>query len=37
MKFDSIDALKRRMALDAAQARDALARAGDAFPLLGEM
>lgn len=37
MKFDSIDALKDRMALDVAQAKDALARAGDAFPILGAM
>ena len=36
-KFESIDVLKRQMASDAAQARDALKRAGDAFPLLGEL
>ncbi len=36
-KFESIAALQRAMAADAAQARDALARAGDAFPLLGEV
>jgi riboflavin kinase/FMN adenylyltransferase len=36
-KFDSIEALKRAMDADAAQARDALARARDAFPALGEI
>jgi riboflavin kinase/FMN adenylyltransferase len=35
--FESIDALKQVMEADAAQARDALARAGDAFPALGEI
>ena len=34
-KFASIDALKRHMLADVAQARDALKRAGRAFPLLG--
>jgi riboflavin kinase / FMN adenylyltransferase len=36
-KFESIEALQRAMAADAAQARDVLARAGNAFPLLGEV
>jgi riboflavin kinase/FMN adenylyltransferase len=36
-KFASIEELKRAMAADAAQARDALARAGEAFPALGEI
>jgi riboflavin kinase/FMN adenylyltransferase len=36
-KFDSIEALKRAMLADSAQARDALARAGGAFPVLGEI
>jgi riboflavin kinase/FMN adenylyltransferase len=36
-KFDSIDELKRQMDADSAQARAALARAPDAFPLLGEI
>ena len=36
-KFESIEALKRHMTTDAAQARDALKRAGKAFPLLGEV
>ena len=36
-KFESIEALKQHMASDAAQARDALKRAGKAFPLLGEV
>jgi riboflavin kinase/FMN adenylyltransferase len=36
-KFDSVDALVRRMDEDARLARSALARAGDAFPLLGEI
>ena len=36
-KFDSIEALKRAMDADAAQARDALARARDAFPMLGDI
>jgi riboflavin kinase/FMN adenylyltransferase len=35
--FESVEALQRAMAADAAQARDALARAGNAFPLLGEV
>ena len=34
-KFETIDDLKRHMDADAAQARAALARARDAFPLLG--
>jgi riboflavin kinase / FMN adenylyltransferase len=36
-KFESIDALKSHMTADAAQARDALKRAGKAFPLLGDI
>ncbi|HMJ43330.1 MAG TPA: bifunctional riboflavin kinase/FAD synthetase [Pseudolabrys sp.] len=36
-KFSSVDALKRHMQTDASQARDALKRAGKAFPLLGEI
>ena len=36
-KFESVDVLKRVMAADAAQARDALKRAGDAFPVLGDI
>jgi riboflavin kinase / FMN adenylyltransferase len=36
-KFDSIEVLKRHMTSDAAQARDALRRAGNAFPLLGDI
>jgi riboflavin kinase/FMN adenylyltransferase len=36
-KFSSIDALKRHMLADVSQARDALKRAGKAFPLLGEI
>ena len=36
-KFESIDALKRHMMADASQARDALKRAGKAFPMLGEI
>lgn len=36
-KFESIDALKRHMMADAAQARDALKRVGKAFPLLGDI
>ncbi len=36
-KFELIDALKRHMMADAAQARDALRRAGKAFPLLGDI
>jgi len=35
-KFDGIDPLKRAIAADAARARDTLARAGSAFPVLGE-
>ena len=34
-KFASIDALKRQMDDDAARAKDALARSGGAFPILG--
>jgi len=37
LKFDSIDALVRRMDEDSAMARAALARAGDAFPKLGKI
>ncbi len=36
-KFPTIEALKRHMLADAAQARDALKRAGKAFPKLGEV
>jgi riboflavin kinase/FMN adenylyltransferase len=36
-KFSTIEALKRHMMADAAQARDALKRAGNAFPKLGEV
>jgi riboflavin kinase/FMN adenylyltransferase len=36
-KFESVEALKRQIAADAAQARDVLQRAGDAFPVLGEI
>jgi len=36
-KFESIETLKRHMVADAAQARDALKRAGKAFPKLGEL
>jgi riboflavin kinase/FMN adenylyltransferase len=36
-KFASIDELKRHIATDSVQAREALARAGDAFPRLGEI
>lgn len=36
-KFESVEALKRHMAADSEQARDALRRAGDAFPLLGNI
>ena len=35
--FESVEALQRAIAADAAQARDALARAGAAFPALGEV
>jgi riboflavin kinase/FMN adenylyltransferase len=34
-KFESIDALRRAMAADVAQAREALARSAGAFPQLG--
>src|SRR5262249_14268498 len=36
-KFESIEALKRQMAADVDQARDALQRTGNAFPLLGDI
>ena len=36
-KFSSVDALKSHMLTDAGQARDALKRAGKAFPMLGEI
>lgn len=36
-KFNSIEALKRHMTADVAQARDALKRAGNAFPELGDI
>jgi len=36
-KFESVEALKRQIAADAAQARDVLKRAGKAFPVLGEI
>lgn len=36
-KFDTVETLKRVMAADAAQARDVLARATGAFPVLGEI
>jgi len=36
-KFESIDALQRHMMADVGQARDALKRAGKAFPALGEV
>jgi len=36
-KLDSIEVLKRHMTSDAAQARDALQRVGNAFPLLGDI
>ncbi len=36
-KFESIDHLKEAMLADAAQARDALKRAGDAVPVLGDL
>ncbi len=36
-KFADVETLKRAMATDVAQARDALARAGAAFPALGEV
>jgi riboflavin kinase / FMN adenylyltransferase len=36
-KLESVDALKRQMKADATQARDALKRAGKAFPMLGSV
>jgi len=36
-KFDTVETLKRVMVTDAAQARDTLARAAGAFPVLGEV
>jgi riboflavin kinase/FMN adenylyltransferase len=36
-KFESLETLKRHMLADGAQARDALKRAGKAFPLLGDI
>ena len=36
-KFSSIETLKRHIMADAGQARDALKRAGDAFPVLGKI
>jgi riboflavin kinase/FMN adenylyltransferase len=36
-KFESIETLKGHMAADVAQARDSLKRAGDAFPVLGQV
>ncbi|SRR5579885_42507 len=36
-KFESVDALRRAMEADAAQARDALKRAGDAFPAVEDV
>ena len=36
-KFDSVEALKRNMMADGAQARDSLQRSGKAFPVLGEI
>jgi riboflavin kinase/FMN adenylyltransferase len=36
-KFETIEMLQRAMLADAAQARDALRRAGNAFPALGEI
>lgn len=36
-KFESIEALKRHMDNDAAQAKDALARSAGAFPVLGRL
>jgi riboflavin kinase/FMN adenylyltransferase len=36
-KFESVEALKRHIAADSAQARDALKRAGKAFPVLGDI
>jgi riboflavin kinase / FMN adenylyltransferase len=37
LKFDSVEALVKRMDDDARLARAALARAGDVFPPLGEI
>jgi riboflavin kinase/FMN adenylyltransferase len=36
-RFESVEALKRQIVADAAQARDVLKRAGKAFPVLGEI
>jgi riboflavin kinase/FMN adenylyltransferase len=36
-KFESIETLKRHMTVDAIQARDAVKRAGNAFPVLGDI
>ena len=36
-KFSTVEALKHQMAADAVQARDALKRAGKAFPMLGRV
>jgi riboflavin kinase/FMN adenylyltransferase len=36
-KFDSIEVLKHQMAADSAKARETLARAGQSFPVLGEL
>ncbi|MGC1763131.1 MAG: riboflavin kinase, partial [Pseudolabrys sp.] len=36
-KFESVEALRRHMTSDAAQARSTLQRAGNAFPLLGDI
>ena len=36
-KFESIETLKRHMTADAIRARDALKRAGNAFPVLGDI
>jgi FAD synthase len=36
-KFSTIETLKRHILADSVQARDALKRAGKAFPLLGEI
>ena len=36
-KFETVEQLKHAMLADAAQARDALKRAGNAFPVLGEI
>ncbi len=36
-KFESIETLKRHILADAVQARDVLKRAGEAFPVLGEI